>query len=1120
MQKVFICLCVLGAVSIPVRGQLNSGNLSQLTEKDGLSSNTVNAMLVDNQGYLWVSTYNGLARYNGYEFEKFYSNPNDSNAIQGMIAYSLMQDSHGNIWVGTNPGFIEVYDPVKRAFSAFDYNPLMDPLATALPLYGYNVTSICEDPNGNIYFGINCNETLSSALLYRDAKSGKIDIFEPPDSLQIQNVFQMRKDLNGNIWIISYSGVFKIDLSGNVSVENNRFLNLRLPANDYVADFIFADIENVWLSTGFGRLVRLNLSSGEFKIFDSPLLSSDPAYAASAVLTTDMQNQIWIGTQQGVAQFDTEKEEFKIFDTGTKNELGKESITCFASDSSGNLFMGTANSGILRYEKKPVFTSYVGNSSDRSTILPGWANILYETSDGKIWIHSDGGLSILNPKAGKVESRLDYSVSNLFLYVTAFWENSPVEHFFCSGRGILYKYLEASRTLEKISLPGLPDTLIITKHLQDSRGNEWLTSRNGLYRKSPDTDQFVRYDLNMVKDAGAGSNDITDLFEGSKHGLWIASNFGLFLYHYDTDQIERQGYDKNKGDVLISQDINSVYEDSQGNLWVGQWQGGLSKYIPETGEIKTYTLDDGLPSMGIQSVTSDDNGMIWLSTFNGLSRFDPKTEQFNNFSIDDGIQGSLFADGSYLKTSSGQIIFGGANGITIFDPDDFKVKYEPPKVFLTNLKLFNKTILPKANGILEKPISKTQSVTLKYNQNNLTIEYVGIHYSNPLKNRFSYLMENYDEQWREVGTQREAFYPALPSGSYTFKVKASNNQGVWSNIASLNITIKPPWYATVWAYILYGLLLIPVAFLIHKYMRNRAIRQERERAQKKELEQAREIEKAYNELKSTQAQLVQSEKMASLGELTAGIAHEIQNPLNFVNNFSEINAEIIEELKEELQNQNVNVAEELANDIASNESKINFHGKRAESIVKGMLLHSRGSSGQKEPTDINALCDEYLRLSYHGFRAKDQSFNADFKLEVDESLPKVKAVPQEIGRVLLNLINNAFYAVASQPPKVGQKDIQNDYKPTVIVKTSYVTPSGGMRGTVEIRVQDNGPGIPGNIKEKIFQPFFSTKPTGQGTGLGLSMSYDIITKGHNGTLNVKSEEGRGTEFIIKIPVIT
>ena len=295
----------------------------------------------------------------------------------------------------------------------------------------------------------------------------------------------------------------------------------------------------------------------------------------------------------------------------------------------------------------------------------------------------------------------------------------------------------------------------------------------------------------------------------------------------------------------------------------------------------------------------------------------------------------------------------------------------------------------------------------------------------------------------------------------------------------------------------------------------------------KQLEEAKnKIEITLNDLKAAQTQLVQAEKMASLGELTAGIAHEIQNPLNFVNNFSEVSTELLDELKEEIENGNLEEVMIIAEDVIQNLGKILHHGKRADGIVKSMLQHSRGSGGQKLPTDMNTLADEYLRLSYHGFRAKDKSFNADFKLEADESIPKIEVVPQEIGRVLLNLINNAFYAVDKRA-----KENEADYKPKVIVRTSSsplekggnkARPDGpvgrgGLNGVVTITVSDNGPGISPEIKDKIFQPFFTTKPTGSGTGLGLSLSYDII-KAHGGEIKVESNEGKGTEFIIKIPV--
>jgi len=275
--------------------------------------------------------------------------------------------------------------------------------------------------------------------------------------------------------------------------------------------------------------------------------------------------------------------------------------------------------------------------------------------------------------------------------------------------------------------------------------------------------------------------------------------------------------------------------------------------------------------------------------------------------------------------------------------------------------------------------------------------------------------------------------------------------------------------------------------------------------------QKEELEKTLHELKGAQAQLIQSEKMASLGELTAGIAHEIQNPLNFINNFSEVNNELIEELKSQKSKvkseRDEKLEDELLDDIAKNLEKINHHGKRADVIVKGMLQHSRTSGGQKELTNINALADEYLRLAYHGLRAKDKSFNAKFETDFDLSIEKINIVPQDIGRVILNLINNAFYAVSEK-----QKQNIAGYEPTVAISTKE------MRGGVEMRIRDNGQGIPQKIVDKIFQPFFTTKPTGQGTGLGLSLSYDII-KAHGGELTVKTEQGAGSTFIILLPAV-
>jgi two-component system, NtrC family, sensor kinase len=274
--------------------------------------------------------------------------------------------------------------------------------------------------------------------------------------------------------------------------------------------------------------------------------------------------------------------------------------------------------------------------------------------------------------------------------------------------------------------------------------------------------------------------------------------------------------------------------------------------------------------------------------------------------------------------------------------------------------------------------------------------------------------------------------------------------------------------------------------------------------------QKNELQETVKELKATQAQLIQQEKLASLGELTAGIAHEIQNPLNFVNNFSEVSAELLEELRtgplEKLPEEERSYADEILTDLTQNLEKIAHHGKRADSIVKGMLQHSRAGAGQKEPVDINALADEYLRLSYHGCRAKDKTFNASIVVNADAEIGEVNLIRQDIGRVLLNLFNNSFYSVSDK-----KKKLNGEYQPEVSVTTKKLDDA------IEIRVRDNGMGVPPEVMAKIFQPFFTTKPTGQGTGLGLSLSYDIITKGHGGELSIDTEEGQFAEFAILLP---
>ncbi|HJS54615.1 MAG TPA: ATP-binding protein, partial [Chitinophagaceae bacterium] len=565
-----------------------------------------------------------------------------------------------------------------------------------------------------------------------------------------------------------------------------------------------------------------------------------------------------------------------------------------------------------------------------------------------------------------------------------------------------------------------------------------------------------------------------------------------------------------------------------GRMWVATSKGLYYRNDSLDSFISVGPEESIFRNSRVRSMVEDANKNIWGITSIGIFRYNPKNNELAIFGDKFGVfdVGTMSYAGTGI-TSKGELLFSNPHGYYKCFPNDV-FNPLPPKILITDYRINGHSILPGKEGLLKGATEDANQITLKHHQNEISLDFAAIYFADPEKNTHQYILEGYESEWRDVREENEAHYFRVPPGRYVFRIRATSSYGV-SAEKSIEIIVLPPWWQTWWAYTLYALLFMMSLWGFIKW-RTRALKkekiilEEKVTLRTKELKEEKEIvESTLNELKSAQAQLVQSEKMASLGELTAGIAHEIQNPLNFVNNFSEVNDELISELVDEVDKGNTDEVKAIANDIKQNLEKINHHGKRADAIVKGMLQHSRTSSGQREPTDINALTDEYLRLSYHGLRARDKSFQAKFESDFDNSIGKINIVSQDIGRVILNLINNAFYAVDEKKkqmppsPKGEEGASSSKYEPVVTVTTKKLGPPLGDRGKIEIRVTDNGNGIPQKVLDKIFQPFFTTKPTGQGTGLGLSLSYDIV-KAHGGELKVETKEGEGSEFVVQLPV--
>lgn len=1117
-------------------------HFTNINTEQGLLLSSITSSIIDKKGNLWFGTAGGgVTRYDGTRFTNF----TNKYGFLGNIR-CILEDKNGNIWFGTDGSGVICYDGIS-----FKSITMEQGLADNI------VFCMANDKDGNIYIG-----TYTGGLSFYDGT--KFTTYNTSHGLPSNNVNSITKDKKGNLWFGTFGGgVCRYDpIKGWGGIKIFR-KEQGLP-NDNVIHITEDSKGIIWISTYEGGVSRFDPSQDNV-IFESLTKADGLGDNTIRWITEDDAGNIWFATQNGgITCYDPEL--MRVLSNYTTDQgLASNSVFNITKDKSGNLWFGTMGGGISRYNGKTLQSFSPGHG-----LAGGPITNIAEDKHGRLWIGSaGGGLSVYDGKYS-ANFATKQGLGDNIVYCVA--EDIEGNIWVGTMAGGTSRLKETSRGIELTNYSveqGLASNTVLNVH-QDKKGNHWFaTQSSGVIRF--DGSSFTNYSTAQ----GLALNDVRTIAEDKDGFLWFGTAGGG-ASHFDGKHITTFNTDQGlAGNIVLK-----IKRDKSGNLWFGTQGGGISRY-DGSGFISFTSVDgladdivydivednEGVIWMGTNQGFS---GLKFKSTeqnvqnggLKGAGLFDVSNEQlkeyepvWENFNVKNGYPVKDLNEGSLCVTRFGLPFADNKNAIAIwagsgdlklirFDPSALQKNTEPLSVYIHSISIdespvnwyglgridadstviaqqetmvFGKSLNKKNRDSLHgkfrdihfdsiSPFYQVpQNLVLPYRHNRVSFDFGAIETNRPFMVRYQFILEGYDKEWSPVTDKTVATYGNINEGSYTFKLKALSPEGIWSEPINYIFRVLPPWYRSWWAYGLYAVVFITLITAFVRW-RTKNLLQQKLLLEEKVNTRTVQLQKSLDNLKTTQSQLIQSEKMASLGELTAGIAHEIQNPLNFVNNFSEVSAELVADLKAELKSGNIDVAINITDDIDQNLDKINHHGKRADAIVKGMLQHSRTSTGVNEPTDINALAEEYLRLAYQGIRARDNTFNANLETDFDKTIDRVNIIPQDMGRVLLNLYNNAFYAVAEK----GKQSIEN-YEPLVIVRTKK---SGNK---FEISVTDNGIGIQEKIKEKIFQPFFTTKPTGQGTGLGLSLSYDIV-KAHGGEFKVDSKEGEGTEFKIILSI--
>ncbi len=823
MAKYIFLLVSLILLAQPYAEGLPEYKIEHVSLEQGVSNNMIFCIYQDSKGFIWFGTMFGLIRYDGIEYKTFRNDPSNPNSISNDDVVSVFEDKDGFLWIGTYFGGLNKYDRSADNFSRYLHDP-----ASPSTIGSNTVWKITQDKEGLLWFG-----TAGAGLCKYDGNVFTTYKFDSTNTKSIGNntIFSLLVDSKGNLWAgTAGGGLNRFDRSTNDFTRFKRNPNDKSSISGNGVRSLYEDTDgNIWIGTLTRGLNKFDVSTGMFTSYfnNSPdttnSLQSNSIFSINSSLNNS-SSELWISTGNGFYSFDQKDNSFRRYRLYNEEISGNENIVTALKDNSGVIWLSTYFDGLHKFRlNSDKFNTIVYDPALKNGLSNPNVRCFYEDDVSNIWIGTSNGLNKFNKIDGSFENFFHSKLNPNSL------SNNSINDITGGPEGSLWvatdlglNRIDLAKKTNKVYMndPAKPSSISInniTRLFVDRKNTLWVGTANGLNRFVSDDSGFVRFQSDPANNNSLSENVILAIYEDEDNDLWFATYAGLNKLNADGKTFTRYQKKLSDSTSLGNNYVFSFCEDNAGNFWIGTG-GGLEKFNKQNGTFTHFGEKDGLPNPVICGILNVGTGALWISTKKGLSRFNPIENAIKNFSVEDGLQGNMFIEGSCIKTTDGEMFFGGINGFSFFDPSKIKLSSYIPPVIFTELTKYND------NNKTEIDISDLNEIELSYRDNVLSIGFASLDYTNPAKNEYAYMMEGFDKDWVYSGNTGKALYTNLDHGKYVFKVKATNSDGVWNEKgASLKLMIKPPFWNTWWFYGLMVFFIMAVIIVTHNYRVRRKV---------------------------------------------------------------------------------------------------------------------------------------------------------------------------------------------------------------------------------------------------------------------------------------------------------